>query len=515
MDRLKTYVEGFDEALGGGIPHGSLVLVAGTPGTMKTALTFSILYENVKAGSKALYITLEESQEDLRAAMTDLGMTGLDDMELYILDVGRIRLEHKDEEPTKNWLDVLQKYIDQRVRVNTFDLIALDSLAALYSLSHLNNPRRELFHFFGFLKSLHATCFLISEVPSGNHGKLSSYEEEFLADGILYLGQVEKGAADVQLRLRWGKMRRARHERGYYALSRNDGRFQITRATSEAGLLEELEERLGVLPRELLVAERLRRRGFVLLDPLARLHQPLHDALPGPPREQGGDRRASARHHDEPADRKMQDVRTFRPPFGFPADHLGDLGLVEVRGLAGLREDLAAFPQDDERERVRLLVARGELGPERGLEGESPQPPPEGRHRRPVLAPHEFLQRRLDLFRLPRMEEVPERLELLAQGVQLRRGTGPRRGHRRRHLAGRVVRRLVARRQGGNLLLDQVDGLCPALVAAAQHRFHDDLAMALEPPAEQLQGCVIPLGHPFSPGERDGGYKSIPSEIGF
>src|SRR5206468_1665038 len=121
MDRLKTYVEGFDEALGGGIPRGSLVLVAG------------------------------------------------------------------------------------------------DSLAALYSLSHLNNPRRELFHFFGFLKSLHATCFLISEVPSGNPGKLSSFEEEFLADGILYLGQVERGAADVQLRLRCVKMRRARHERGYYA----------------------------------------------------------------------------------------------------------------------------------------------------------------------------------------------------------------------------------------------------------------------------------------------------------
>ncbi|TLZ41041.1 MAG: hypothetical protein E6K19_08995, partial [Methanobacteriota archaeon] len=65
MDRLKTYVEGFDEALGGGIPRGSIVLIAGTPGTMKTGLTFSILYENAKAGSKALYISLEESQEDL------------------------------------------------------------------------------------------------------------------------------------------------------------------------------------------------------------------------------------------------------------------------------------------------------------------------------------------------------------------------------------------------------------------------------------------------------------------
>ncbi len=233
MDRLQTHVEGFDEALGGGIPRGSIVLVAGTPGTMKTALTFSILYENVKAGSKALYISLEESQEDLRSAMSELGMTGLDAMELYILDIGKIRLEHKDEELSKNWLDVLRKYIDQRVRVNHFDLVAIDSLAALYSLSHLDHPRRDLFHFFGFLKSLAATCFLISEVPTGNNGKLSSFDEEFLADGILVLRHFEKGETDVQLRLRTVKMRRTRHEHGYYALSRNNGRFQLTRAISE------------------------------------------------------------------------------------------------------------------------------------------------------------------------------------------------------------------------------------------------------------------------------------------
>src|SRR5947208_1720979 len=78
MDRVQTHVEGFDEALGGGIPRGSIVLVAGSRGTMKTALTFSMLYATVKAGSKTLYISLEESQEDLRAAMAELGMTGLD-----------------------------------------------------------------------------------------------------------------------------------------------------------------------------------------------------------------------------------------------------------------------------------------------------------------------------------------------------------------------------------------------------------------------------------------------------
>ena len=88
MDRVQTYVDGFDEVLGGGVPRGSVVLMCGTPGTMKTSLTFSILYNNVKNnGSKALYISLEEGHDDLKRAMTELGLTGIDDLELYILDV--------------------------------------------------------------------------------------------------------------------------------------------------------------------------------------------------------------------------------------------------------------------------------------------------------------------------------------------------------------------------------------------------------------------------------------------
>ncbi len=233
MDRVKTFVAGFDEALGGGIPRGSVVLVAGTPGTMKTALTFSILYENAKAGSRALYISLEESQEDLRASMAELGMTGLEEVELYILDIARIRLEHKEEELTKNWLDVLQKYIEQRVRVNNFDLIAVDSLEALYSLSHLENPRRELFHFFGFLRGLNATSFLITEVPSGAQGGYGRYDEEFLADGIIHLKQAPIGDTDVQLRIRCVKMRRSKHEHGDFALVRGSDAFQITRLISK------------------------------------------------------------------------------------------------------------------------------------------------------------------------------------------------------------------------------------------------------------------------------------------
>jgi KaiC/GvpD/RAD55 family RecA-like ATPase len=233
VERIPTFIEGFDNVLGGGVPKGHVVLVCGSPGTMKTSLTFSILYNNVKEnGSKGLFIALEEGHESLKSAMEDLGMENIDDLELYILDVAKIRIEHKEEELTKNWIEILTKYIEQRVKESDFDLVAIDSLAALYSLSQLTNPRRDLFHFFGFLRDLGATTFLISEIPMGSDS-LVAFHEDFLSDGILYLRQYEVGETDVQLRIRCVKMRRTDHERGYFTLMKSDENFMVTSAISE------------------------------------------------------------------------------------------------------------------------------------------------------------------------------------------------------------------------------------------------------------------------------------------
>jgi len=233
MELVQTYVEGFDEVLGGGIPKGSVVLLCGSPGTMKTSLAFSIAYCNVKNnGSKGLYISLEENTEELKNDMEAMGLSGIDKMDLHILDIGAVRLEHREEETTKNWLEVLMKYVEHRVSVNKFDIVVLDSLAALYALTKFNNPRRELFHFFGFLKGLGATVLLVSEIPSGQT-KLAAYDEDFLADGIIFLKQYEMGETDVQLRIRCIKLRKRKHKHGYYALIFENGKFAVTNVISE------------------------------------------------------------------------------------------------------------------------------------------------------------------------------------------------------------------------------------------------------------------------------------------
>ncbi len=233
MNKIRTYIDGFDKVLDGGIPEGHVVLICGTPGTMKTSVTYSIMYENAKAdGRKGLYISLEETYEGLKGAMLDLGMDKIDELPVFMIDVGKIRRSHAEQEMNKSWLDILQKYIKKRVEENDFDIIVVDSLAALYSLHPMENPRAELFHFVRFLKELKSTVFLISEIAYGSKA-LVSHDEDFLVDGIIHLKMHEVGESDFQLRINCVKMRRSQHTRGWHRLMHNGKKFTTTPIISD------------------------------------------------------------------------------------------------------------------------------------------------------------------------------------------------------------------------------------------------------------------------------------------
>jgi len=233
MKKFKTYIEGFDAVLGGGIPQGHVVLICGTPGTMKTSVAYSIMYQNAKRDErKGLYISLEESYDGLKGAMLDLGMEGIDELPVFMIDVGKIRHSHVDQEMEKSWLDILQKYIKKRVEENGFDIVVIDSLAALYSLEDMKNPRTELFHFVRFLKELKATVFLISEISYGSKA-LVAHDEDFLVDGIIHLKMHEVGESDFQLRVNCVKMRRSEHTRGWHRLIHDGKKFTTTPIISD------------------------------------------------------------------------------------------------------------------------------------------------------------------------------------------------------------------------------------------------------------------------------------------
>ena len=230
-DILPTRIDGLDTVLGGGVPRGSLVLVAGTPGTMKSTLCYTAMYNNAVHGQKGLYISLEQDGEHLRESMTKLGMTDDGDNRVYVLDLSTIRKELADREAKKDWSRMLLDVARQAVQEDRYTMLTVDSLEAFYALASFENPRRELFHFFNEMKDLGVTTFFITEVPIGSK-VLTRYGEDFLADGMLLLQHVEVGETDVQLRLRVVKMRNVNHQAGWFAVHHDGQRFLVSHVLS-------------------------------------------------------------------------------------------------------------------------------------------------------------------------------------------------------------------------------------------------------------------------------------------
>ncbi|MBI4344381.1 MAG: AAA family ATPase [Euryarchaeota archaeon] len=227
IGRVKTYIGGMDKHLEGGVPEGSVVLICGTPGTMKSSLAYSILYNNAKEGRKGIYITLEQDSASLTKQMEKLHMGPHDGLTLVDFDALGWRM--KDARYEANWVERMKDYIEEMAKKEEYKLLALDSLNALYSLTTVQNPRRELYYLFKALQDTGMTSFLISEIALGTKYFGHFGVEEFLADGIIHLDFQKKGDILSSLERYIGiiKMRATNHETMYYPLLYLEDGFRV------------------------------------------------------------------------------------------------------------------------------------------------------------------------------------------------------------------------------------------------------------------------------------------------
>jgi len=75
VQKAKTGVEGLDDILAGGLARGNVFLVEGAPGAGKTTVAMQFLLEGAKQGENCLYITLSETEKELRASAASHGWT--------------------------------------------------------------------------------------------------------------------------------------------------------------------------------------------------------------------------------------------------------------------------------------------------------------------------------------------------------------------------------------------------------------------------------------------------------
>ncbi len=217
--KLSTGTAGLDAILGGGIDPGRVYLIEGTPGTGKTTLALSFLIEGVRQGDAALYVTLSESEDELRAVAASHGWS-LDGIDIFEL-VTEAGLDGEAEQsvlhPAELELGETARAVMDRVRARSPAHVVFDSLSEIRLLAA--NPqryRRQVMALKQFFAQQGCTVMMLddrSSEPSPVSGDLSLHS---MAHGVVTLEQVMLDYGAERRRLRVVKLRGSPFRGGYH-----------------------------------------------------------------------------------------------------------------------------------------------------------------------------------------------------------------------------------------------------------------------------------------------------------
>lgn len=220
----RTGIEELDAQLGGGIPTGNTVLMVGSSGSGKTTLTMQYLINGAKMGERGVFFTITEPLFKLTKNMEGFafydkklienGMVNLIDLRIISERLG-LDTEKYSVEDASALLDVLRDIADE---LNVKRLV-IDSITALcYRLQTKEMIRDFIFKLGSSLAAMKCTTLLTSEVPPRTFTYSQYGIEEFISDGIMFLGDVER-KGDLIRTFQLIKMRGAHHSRVKSAMS--------------------------------------------------------------------------------------------------------------------------------------------------------------------------------------------------------------------------------------------------------------------------------------------------------
>ncbi|MDX1798695.1 MAG: ATPase domain-containing protein [Candidatus Lokiarchaeia archaeon] len=224
---LKSNIQGFDDLFSeGGIPRGNSVLVAGGAGTGKSTFCRQICYNLVSIGKNCMYVSFEESIDRIKRSMNNFGWDAqkyIDEKHLLIQKINPLdilRMKFGSISGSGSATEISYK-IKPLIIPKEFhpEVIVVDSLTAIISasLSKEKNYRVYLQQLFSFFEETGATSFLVTETEQIPKQFSETGIEEFLADGIIILYNIQKGDGR-QNAIEILKMRYSDHQKKIFAL---------------------------------------------------------------------------------------------------------------------------------------------------------------------------------------------------------------------------------------------------------------------------------------------------------
>ncbi|WP_260955759.1 ATPase domain-containing protein [Pseudomonas citri] len=215
--KAATGVEGLDDILCGGLSRGHVFLLEGEPGTGKTTVALQFLLAGAQAGERSLYITLSETERELRQGAASHGWT-LDDY-VHIFELtppdSLLNVEHQQSllyssdlelgEATRQIFEVVERVRPTRV--------VLDSLSEIRLLAQSSlRYRRQILAIKHYFVRYDATVLLLDDLTSESLDKTV----HSVAHGVIRLEELTPDYGAERRRVRVIKYRGQKYRGGFH-----------------------------------------------------------------------------------------------------------------------------------------------------------------------------------------------------------------------------------------------------------------------------------------------------------
>lgn len=215
--RVPTGIAGLDPLIEGGLPRGSLVLVAGNPGTGKTCFSAEFLYQGAtKFSENGLFVSFAEGRETFIENTLKFGLDfrkPAKEGKFEVLDLVTFK---------EKGMETIMEMVMSEVASLRAQRLVIDSFSAVTNAFEKKIDARIFIHILSkMVRQTGCTTLLIIEVPTGSD-RIGLGIEEFLSDGIFILKRTRiEGRLARELEI--AKLRGTKLKETVFLFSLNDG----------------------------------------------------------------------------------------------------------------------------------------------------------------------------------------------------------------------------------------------------------------------------------------------------
>jgi circadian clock protein KaiC len=223
-----TGVSGLDNILQGGLSRGHIFLLEGEPGAGKTTIALQFLLEGAKAGEKGLYITLSETEAELRHGAASHSWNLGPEISVFELIPPESLLDPEQQqsllyssdlelgETTRMIFDVIERIKPSRV--------VLDSLSEIRLLAQSSlRYRRQILAIKHYFARHGATVLMLDDLTA----EAADKTVHSVAHGVIRLEELAPAYGAERRRLRVLKYRGQKYRGGFHDFTITTGGINV------------------------------------------------------------------------------------------------------------------------------------------------------------------------------------------------------------------------------------------------------------------------------------------------